>query len=218
MTHKPAISRIRTTLLAAVTVLFGACASTPRVTVSQTLDDTADHPYSKVLVVVLFSSFDPRRYLETEIVERLNAVGVEAVRSTSMMDTRTPVVAQTFLDMVDEIGADAVVLTQLTGAAADATAVDARPEATRNYWPTYYYNVFETQLTEYVEPPRVSVDWTLVLATQIFSVEQRAPIWGIETHSKFTEIQEDGLDYGIYEREADAIVDRMLRDGVVRQP
>ena len=50
-----------------------------------------------------------------------------AVRSTSMMDTRTPVVRQTFIDMIEEVGADALLLTQLTQHDMEQSAADARP-------------------------------------------------------------------------------------------
>jgi len=202
-------------MLAGIALVTGACATGPQVVVSQPLAEGADSPYNNVLVIALFSSFDARRYLEEETVKRLEELGVSAVRSTSMMDTRTPVVAKTFIDMVDEIGADAVLLTQLTSYGAQQEEVDASPEATVNYWPTYYFNVFTVELTEYVEPPRLHIEHTLVLATQLFSVASREPVWGIESSSSFVEIEEDGLQYSVFEDEADAIVSRMRRDGLV---
>jgi len=209
--------RVRSALVAGSILFLGACAAGPQVTVSQPLSGSADAPYEKILVIALFSSFDSRRYLETEVSDRLNALGVSAVPSTSMMDTRTPVIAQTFIDMVDEIGADAVLLTQLTSHGAEASAESARPEATMNYWPTYYYNVFEVQLTEYVEPPRINIEHSLVLATEAISVQSRDPVWAIDSTSKFVQVEEDGLDYSIYTKEADAIVNRMTRDGLVKK-
>jgi len=207
--------RVRSALAASLILFLGACAAGPQVTVSQPLSDAADAPYEKFLIVTLFSSFDSRRYLEEEVADRLKALGISAVPSTSMMDTRTPVIAQTFIDMVDEIGADAVLLTQLSSHGAEARAEAARPEATMNYWPTYYYNVFEVQLTEYVEPPRINIEHTLVLATEVLSVQTKSPVWAIDSSSKFVHIEEDGLDYSIYTKEADAIVNRMKRDGLV---
>lgn len=204
-------------LLAALTVacVLAACASRPTVSVSQPLASDADAPYQKTLVVALFSSFDARRYLEKEIVKRLQEQGVTAVASTSMMDTRTPVTAATFIDMVEEIGADSVLVTQLTAYDIEASAKDARPESTWNYRPTYYYNVFEVELTEYVEPKIVNLEHDLILATQMFSASARKPVWGIDSRAKFKEDLDRGFDYGIFEREADAIVARLARDRVV---
>jgi len=215
MTMNRLLRRTGRCALLALALVLGACASRPQVVVSKPLAEDADNPYDNILVVALFSSFDARRYLEKETVKRLKELGISAVRSTSMMDTRTPVVPQTFIDMVDEIGADAVLVTQLTSYGAQQEAVDARPEATVNYWPTYYFNVFAVELTEYVEPPRLQIEHSLVLATQLFSVVSREPVWGIESRSSFVEIEEDGLQYSVFEDEAEAIVRQMRRDGLV---
>ena len=199
---------------ALLALMLASCAGT-QTTVTNPLSETADAPYEKVLVVSLFSSFEARRWLETEIVKALSEQGVEAVRSTSMMNTRTPVVPQTFIDMVNEIGADALLLTQLTSLAAEVEQKSARPKATYNYWPTYYWNVFEVEVTEYTEPPRLNVEHSLVLATQVFSVASREAVWGMDSRSKFVEVEEDGLDYQIFVNEAKGIVRNLVRDGLI---
>ena len=206
-----------TTKIALATVALGLLASCagPQTQVTQPLDATADAPYRKVLVVTLFSSFDARRWLEQEIVRELGERGVSAVRSTSMMDTRTPIVRQTFIDMIEEVGADALLLTQLTRHDMEKSEQDARPQATWNYWPTWYFNVFAVELTEYVEPPRLNIEHELVLATQIFSVATKEPVWGMESRSRFVEVQEDGLAYQVFVDEARAVVRNLSRSGVV---
>ncbi len=210
---------IRRNIFAALALLvfLSACASGPSVKGTQELDESSDAPYQKILIVTLFDSFDARRYLEGEIVTALAEKGATAVASTTMMDSRTPVVPKTFIDMIDETGADALLLTQLTALNSEATAQDASPQATYNYWPTYYWNVWGVELTEYVEPPRILVESTLVLATQVFSVASRSPVWGIESTSQFAQIEEDGFDYQIFIDEANAIVSRMSRHGVIQQ-
>lgn len=205
----------RFSAFAVFVLTLGACASSQQTTVVQPLSETADAPYEKFLVITLFDSFDARHYLEEEVVKALGERGTVAVRSTSMMNTKTPVVAQTFIDMVDKIDADAVVLTQLTSYAARDTERDARPEATYNYWPTYYFNVFQVELTEYVEPPRIETEHSLVLATQVYSVQSREPVWGMESRSVFVEVQEDGLDYDVFINEANAIVRQLTRDRLI---
>jgi hypothetical protein len=217
-TGNPAVPKFeslnRLAVLAIVAVSAAACSSNLTTTISQPLSATADAPYEKILVVTLFDSFDARRYLESEIVAELARQGAVGVASTKMMNSRTPLVAQTFIDMVDDIGADAVLLTQLTALNTEISEKDARPEATYNYWPTYYYNVFAVQLTEYVEPPRLNVRNDLVLATQVYSVESEEPVWGMESRSQFVEVQEDGIDYQVFVDEAAAIVRRMSRSGI----
>ena len=196
-------------------ILVGGCATTSKVEVTQNLEDSADAPYRKILVVALFDSHDARRYLETEIVNALAEKGATGVASTSMMDSRTPIIRQTFIDMIDEIGADALLLTQLTALKTEMHAEDASPKATYNYWPTYYWNVWGVELTEYVEPPRILAEHSLVLVTQAFSVALREPVWALESKSEFAEVQEDGLDYNVFINEANAIVRHLKRDGVI---
>ena len=123
-------------------VLLGGCSSTPQVKTTVKLAEAADAPYEKILVIFLAESFDSRRYLEMEVVKKLNQLGTEAVRSTTMMDTKTPITRQTFVDMVDEIGADAVLVSQIADLRAQGEVVNMNPEATYNFRPTYYYNVW----------------------------------------------------------------------------
>lgn len=201
-------------LAALAMTLLASCAG-PQTQVTQPLEATADAPYKKVLVVTLFSSFDARRWLEQEIVRELGERGVDAVRSTSMMNSKTPIVRQTFIDMIEEVGADALLLTQLTQHDMERSAADARPQATYNYWPTWYFNVFAVELTEYVEPPRVSLEHDLILATQVFSVASKEPVWGMESRSRFVEVQEDGLAFDVFVNEARAVVRNLWRSGVV---
>ena len=197
--------------------LVASCGSMPQVEVTQKFEGSAEAPYRKILVVTLFDSHDARRYLEGEIVKLLSETGSTGVASTTMMDSTTPIVRQTFIDMIDEIGADALLLTQLAALRMDVSEQDVSPQATYNYWPTYYWNVWGVELTEYVEPPRVLIDHKLVLTTQMFSVAERAPVWGIESRSQFTEIQEEGLDYQIFIDEATAIVRNLKRGGLIEK-
>ena len=212
---RPIFVSLKALAMLGLSLLVVSCGSTPHVEVTQQLEDSADAPYEKILVVALFDSFDARRYLETEIVQAIKKEGAVAIASTTMMKTTTPIVRQTFIDMIDETGADALLLTQLTALDTDVSEQDASPQATYNYWPTYYWNVWSVELTEYVEPPRVLIERSLVLATQAFSVAEREPVWTMESKSQFVEVQEDGLDYNIFIEEANAIVKRMSRDGLI---
>lgn len=212
---RAAVRAFRPIVSLAILAFLSACAAGHSASVTVPLAADADVPYKKVLVVALFDSFDARRYLETEIVRKMSETGAVGVASTSMMNTKTPVVPQTFIDMVEKIGADAVVLTQLTSHDANYSEKDARPRSTYNYWPTYYYNVFEVQLTEYIEPPRLQAEHSLVLATQVFSVKTRQPVWAMESSSVLVEKQEDGVEYEIFVNEAVSIVNNMKRGKLI---
>lgn len=206
---------IRILFAATIAAFLVACASAPSVTTIQEVPESADAPYDNVLVISLFKSFDLRRYLEREIVKKLQAEGIQAVASTSMMDTRTPVTRQTFRTMVDSLGSDAVLITQLVSLDAEAKLKDRRPESTYNVRPTYYFNVWSVELTEYVEPQALSIKHSLVLATQLFSVLNREPVWAIEVESRIAREFERGPDYSVIVDEATAITRQLKRDGLI---
>lgn len=202
------------TLILIAALLISACAG-PRVTRVQTLAESADAPYNRVLVVSLFSSFDLRRFFEKEVVKQLKERGVEAVASTSMMNTKTPVNRDTFLAMVEELGSDAVLLTQMVDLDISSKEKTFRPQATYNIRPTYYYNVWSVELTEYVQPPGLEVKHQVTLATQVFSVLSKEPVWAIETASTITKGIDEKRRGSSLPKEASAIINAMTGDGLL---
>jgi hypothetical protein len=210
------ISQKLTILLALSATFFAACGAGPtKVTTTQELADAADAPYENVLVIFLAESFDSRRYLETEIVKSLAENNTKAVRSTSMMDSRTPVTRQTFIEMVDIIDADAVLVTQIADLQSSGEVVNMRAQATYNFRPTYYYNVWSVDLQEYREPQAIDFEHKLSLATQMYSVQAEDVVWAIESNSDIIQAFDDGRDYSIFVKEAKAIVNSLAKDGLI---
>lgn len=196
-------------------VLLSACASGPQITRVQDVSESADTPYEKVLVIALFSSFDTRRYLEKEVVRKLSSLGTDAVASTTMMDSRTPVTRQTFGAMVGKVGADAVLVTQLVSLKSEGTVKDMNPQSTHIFRPTYYYNVWSVELTEYVEPQSVDFEHSLVLATQLYSVRNQDTVWAIESRTRIVQDVDQLGDYSVYVNEAEAIATHLSSDGLI---
>jgi hypothetical protein len=187
-------------------LLIAACAGGPQVSSTQPVSAAADAPYGNILVVALFDSFDARRYLEKEIVKQLAEIGVEATAMTATTDTRTIINRDTVIDRITRSGADAVLVTQLVSFEAQGKAKDANPEATYIFRPTYWYNVFEVDLEEYVEPQYV--EWTneLALSSDWFSANSREKVWTMQSDWKFKKKLEPGMDYSVIVDEAKAIV------------
>jgi hypothetical protein len=201
-------------LLLGIVTLCG-CAAGPKVTTVQELDPGADAPYDNILVVSLFKSFDARRYMEKEIVAQLTARGVKATPSTSLMDTRTPVTRETFVAMVEELDSDAVLVTHLVDLETSATMTDMNPQSTHNIRATYYYNVWSVELTEYVEPQGMNLAHSVVLASQVYSVKNKQPIWAIEADATFKQDFDQRGDISILTDEAKTIASHMSRDGLL---
>jgi len=202
-------------LLLAIAVSLSGCAAGTKVTTVQELAESADAPYENILVVSLFESFDIRRYLEKEIVGQLSELGVKAIASTSLMDTRTPVTRKTFTDMVEKLDSDAVLVTHLVSLNTGAKMQDMNPQSTYNLRPTYYYNVWSVELTEYVEPQSMELSHTLALATQLYSVLSKEPVWAIESNSKIVQDYDHRQDYSVFVNEAKAISSQMSLDGLL---
>ena len=200
--------------LLAIALSLAACAG-PQVTRTQPLAESADAPYDNVLVVSLFKSFDMRRFLEKEIVKQLEAQGVDAVASTSLIDVKTPLNRDTVLAAVGKTNSDAVLVTQLLDGQTSVKVRDRRPESTYNVRPTYYYNVWNVELAEYSEPKGLEAVHELVMATQVFSVSMKEPVWTIETHSKLKRNIDRQFSGTSIIDEAKAIARAMSRDGLL---
>lgn len=208
-------SQHKTMALICATFLLSACAGGTKVTRVQHLDPAADAPYQKLLVIALLSSFDARRYLEKEIVTQLAELGTDAVASTTMMDTRTAVIRETFIAMVEKIGADGVIISQLVHVESTSKIKDARPQATYNFRPTYYYNVWSVDLTEYVKPPGLEISTQLVMATQVFSVATRESVWTMEAEFEIVQDIDQAWSYSVFPNQAKEISKLMSRDGLI---
>ena len=205
----------RTMLFCGIATVLAACSMGTQVTTTQEVSESVDAPFKKILVIALFDGFDSRAYLETEVVLKLAEFGTDAVASTTMMNSRTPVTRATFIAMVDEINADAVLITQLSSLDTKATVKDMRPEKTVNFRPTYYYDVFSVEVTEYVEPQSVEFEYDLVLTTELLSVRERKGVWAIQANSRFVMDHDQTSDYSIYIDEAKAIATQLRKDGLI---
>ena len=208
------LRRLRLGSVFALVLGLVACAGS-QVTTTQQFAAADDAPYRNVLVIFLADSFDARRYLETEVVKKLAEQGTHAVRSTSMMDSRTPATRETFIGMVQEIKADAVLVTQIADLHSTGQAVNMNPQATYNFRPTYYYNVWSVDLQEYKEPAAINFEHDLSLVSQMYSVQARDVVWAIESQSTIKQDFDQERIYSVFIDEAAKIVRQLTRDGLI---
>ena len=122
---------------------------------------------------------------------------------------------QTFQAMVESQGSDAVLVSQLVSLDTTAKMKDARAKSTYNIRPTYYYNVWGVELTEYVEPPLMQLNHTIALATQLYSAAQQEPVWGIESRTELSLDYDERGDLSVMTQEAKVIVSYLSRDGLL---
>lgn len=201
-------------LLVCVTLFLVACGG-PSIKKVQPLSESADAPYDNVLVVTLFESFDIRRNFEGEIVRQLQDRGIQAVASTSMMTTKTPVNRESVLAIVDELGSDSVLVTQLVNLETASKVREANPESTYNVRPTHYYNVWNVELTEYEAPKGLELKHKITMAIEMFSASSTESVWSIETNSQISRDINQHTSGNTAQKEAKGIVGAMSRDGLL---
>lgn len=117
--------------------------------------------------------------------------------------------------MVEEQGSDAVLVSQLISLESTAKENSARPESTYIVRPTYYWNVWNVELTEFVEPPFLTQTHNIRLASQLYSASSREAVWAIESRSKIVTQRETRGDTSFINDEARAIVRQMASDGLL---
>lgn len=211
-----AFFRQRALLLLGAAVAIAVCTTDQQIAVAQSGPESADAPYQNILVIALFSKFGSRRRLEGHVVTRLSDLGVDAVASTSLMDTKTPVTRQTFLAMVEKLDSDAVLVTQLVDIESKAAMKDsASPSIGYNFRETYYFNVWEVERMEYVEPQSLKVKSSIVLSTELYSVLNQKAVWATESKTKIVQTGGSGENFEIFEDEAKVIVRRLSRSGFI---
>jgi hypothetical protein len=196
-------------------VLLTAACGGPQVTRVQELADDSGAPFENILVVTLFAEYGARKTLEKRIVSLLAERGTKSVASTSMMDTKTPMTTEVYIAMVDKIGADAVLVTQLVSLDSEMKAVDASPETTVEVRPTYYFNVWNVNVTEYVEPQFLYDAGTANIATRMLSVAREDAVWAIESTIEFAREVGVPRDFVAHDVESELIVKNLARDGLI---
>jgi hypothetical protein len=198
-------------------VALVACSAAPQITTSLAVSESTDTPYQNILVIALFASDDSRWSFEREMVKQLSEAGSTAVGSISMEEKDAPLTRKTVLAMLEKFDADAVLVTQVASLKSELEMKDMRPEASYKVSPTYYFNVWNVDLREYVEPQEAEVTSSLVLATQLYDVSTKEAVWAIE--SKSTIVQDSGSAsyYPYIVEEATAIVGQMSAVGLIAQ-
>jgi hypothetical protein len=169
------------------------------------------------LVIALFASDDSRWSFEREMVKQLSAAGSTAVGSISMEEKDAPLTRKTVLAMLEKFDADAVLVTQVASLKSELEMKDMRPEASYKVSPTYYFNVWNVDLREYVEPQEAEVTSSLVLATQLYDVSTKEAVWAIESKSQIVQDSGSASYYPYIVDEATAIVGQMSAVGLIAQ-
>ena len=173
-------------------------------------------PYDNLLIIALLGQYESRKRLERAIVDELAERGVSAVASTSQMKTTTPMTRPNYLKIVEAQNPEALMIIQLRDSEASIELKEsASPEATYNVTPTWWFNVWEVELTEYREPKSPELTGSYLLLTEVYEVATRERVWAIRSTGGITGGVSIAANYMAFLDEGAAQVKRMRRDGLI---
>ena len=165
--------------------LLSACTSSTQLTASW-YDETYTAPegLQKVLVLGVFKNDIDRRAFETEFTQGVIAAGGDAVAGYSLMPEETDYDdEQDISDVVNKIGADAVLITSYEGTTEQQRyvppSVDYVPAMGYGFYGPYYGATYRRVYS----PGYTVVDSIVNLETRVYAVEPEKLIWAGKTRS-----------------------------------
>ena len=189
---KPIYRYVLSTFVLAL-LLLPSCSATTQLT-SVWRDETyQDHP-RKILVLGMLKTPGNRRILEDEMVRQLKAHGTDAVAGYTVLPEQIEANKETITAIMNEIGADAVLISRLMDKKSVTTYVPGSPPPTGYGWHGYYsYN-----------PGYVVQDEYAVVQTNLYDLKTNKLIWTAASETwisgdndnlilKFTEVIGDAL-------------------------
>ncbi len=193
--------------------LTAACTSAPARTVSTFEGPTYQGPaFTRVLVIGMADSYDNRTVFERELAREIGASGASATPSYTLMAVDAPIDRDSVVKLVDEGGFDAVLITRplKRGAAADVKTGPASTQAVRKDSDGMMPNLFRYDYEELNEPDIVTMQYDIVIGSELFSAATKERVWSIEADVS------DQASMGVLIIDAsDVIAAQLRKDGLI---
>ena len=164
--------------LTSIALVLVACASTS-LTNSWSSPDYKGPALKRLLVVGISNQPALRRTFEDEFVKDLKAVGVDAVASYNFIAEDGQAEEARVNQAVKQAGADGVLITRFV-------RVDVNTQVTPAYPPMMgmgYYGGYAGAWGGFYDPPMVTQTDTLVLDTNLYSVDESHLLWSGTTQT-----------------------------------
>ncbi len=173
-------------MLAAVSLLVGAC-SAPTI-VEKTFQDPnfADSSFSNFLVIGVAGNYNSRTYFERALVAKMTSKGASATAYHVVVKGNQPITRDALTDVFRSDEYDAVILTRVISQEldADAKSAPAPTKATRRHGGPVDFFRYDYEVLNNIE--KIDITTTLVLATELYSVANEEMIWAIKFASSGT--------------------------------
>ena len=202
------ITRLSLTVL--VMLALSACAASHR-TVS-----TFDGPkysgpgYKKILVIGMADSYNSRTSFERMLAQRLGSGTASATAFYTLVGRDDPIDRDTVLGVVNEGGFDAVLVSRVVnrGVSSSTKTGTAMTKVTRKEGRPM--DLFRYDYEELNEPSTLSLEVTIVMASELYDAATQTRAWAIETEFARTEsvavVVSDAVDI---------VASRIARDGLI---
>ena len=195
------IRRYMLTTMVLPAMLLSACATTTLTAVWK--DPSYQGPPRKVMVIGVAKKPVNRRIFEDEFVRRLKALGTEAVASYTVLPDRQQDDSAAVEAKMNELGADAVLITRLTDKKTVKTIVPGTVYSPPSFYGTWrdYYR-YGSQVT--YTPAYVAEDEYALMETNLYNAGTDKLIW-----SALSETEISGSDQRLIQSYVGVMVDAM---------
>jgi len=156
-------------------LVSAGCASTT-LTNSWRAPDYSD-AISSLVVVGVSKQASVRRVFEDEFAAQLDAQGVHAVPSYTLVSEDGPIDEDSLRKAVESSGADAVIITRLVKVENKVAVSQPSPP-----YP-YYYGYYSRAWVGYYEPPIVQQYDIVISETTVFVKDRAEPVWSGTTET-----------------------------------
>ncbi len=200
----------RTIMLASFSILLAACAASTRVAKTYSDDAYANSSFSNFLVIGVAGNYNSRTQFERSVVSGLRTAGASASAYYSVVQGNEPISRDVVLGAVQSGSFDAVLVTRVIGQQTDVHVKSGSAGAKATTIGGSPVNFFRYNYEELNEPQSISLNTTVVLATELFSSADEKMIWAIESSST-----DDAVIGVLIDNVAASIVSRLRRDGLI---
>ena len=194
-------------LIAVLPIFLAAgCASTT-LTNSWRAPDYNDS-ISSLVVVGVSKQASVRRVFEDEFAAQLEAQGVRAVPSYTLVPEDGPIDEDSLRNAVDSSGADAVIITRLVKVENKVAVTQPSPPITARY--PYYYGYYSRAWVGYYEPPIVQEYDIVIAETTVFVKDRAEPVWSGTTETFApTDLKKETTGF------ANVVIDALVKESLI---
>ena len=158
-------------------LLFFSCATTK---ITETWKDVRYRgaPFSDLFVIGVAKEENTRRSFENKFVEKLQAAGVEAVASSSIMESNQKIEKAAILATIEKLDIDAVLVTRLVSLKEEEIRSPSTSEhGRRDDYQGRFYGDYNTAYGYTHQPAQYTTSVRVGLETKLYDVKTEQLIW-----------------------------------------